>query len=336
MKKFLFFLISLSIGVILLISIGKIIGWHEIKNALLVFTGWQGLAIFSLTVLIALMGIWEWKIILRSEDINISFRDLLRPYLAGFSIMYLASILIIGREAFRSYILKRKYCVSWSKGIASTIIDRILDFTTELIFILFGIIFFLLLVGFPPKNLGIIFGSMFLISVGGISFSYFKILKKESIAKFFIKIFIPKYRNNNAPLQTEEEIFDFFRIKNKYMWLGFGLTFLEKVVKLLRAWLLVLFLGKNINFLAAVSILGFSYLAMMIPIPANLGSHEVVQVFVFNSLGLGAGVGAAFTMIIRGAELIIALFGAFILFRLGSGLLRESFLKQNNNLNQKC
>ena len=336
MKKFLFFLASLLIGALLLVWIGKTVGWQEIKNALLVFSGWQGLAILFLTVLVTLMGIWEWKIILRGEDVDISFRDLLRPYLAGFSIMYLASILIIGREVFRSYILKKKYSVPWSKGIASTIIDRILDFTTELIFIIFGIIFFLLLVGFPPKNLGIIFGSILLISVGGISFSYFKILKKESVVKFFIKIFIPRYQTNNTPLKTEEEVFNFFKIKNKYMWLGFGSTFLEKVIKLLRAWLLILFLGKNITFLAAVSVLGFSYLAMMIPIPANLGSHEVVQVFIFNSLGLGAGVGAAFTMIIRGAELIVALFGLFILFRLGSGLLRESFLKQNNNLNQKC
>jgi len=332
MKKLLFFLAALSIGILLLIWIGRTVGWQEIKNAILVFSGWQGLVILSLTVLIILMGVWEWKIILRGENINISFRDLFRPYLAGFSIMYLASILIIGREAFRSYVLKKKHSVSWSKGIASAIIDRTLDFTTELVFIFFGIIFFLLLVGFPPRNLGIIFGSMFLIPVAGISFFYFKILKKESIANFFIKIFVPKYQNNNAPLQTEKEIFDFFRIKNKYMWLGFGLTFLEKVIKLLRTWLLVLFLGKNINFLAAVSILGFSYLAMMVPIPANLGSHEVVQVFVFDSLGMGAGAGAAFTMIIRGAELIIALFGVFILFRLGSGLLRESFLKQNNNL----
>lgn len=336
MRKFLFFLISLLIGVVLLIWIGKTVGWQEIRNALLVFSGWQGIVILSLTVLIILIGAWEWKIILRGENVDISFRDLLRPYLAGFSIMYLASILIIGREIFRSYILKKKHSVPWPKGIASTIIDRILDFTTELVFIFFGIIFFLLLAGFPPKNLGIILGSMFLISVAGISFSYFKILKKESIVKFFIKIFIPKYQNNNTPLQTEEEVFSFFKIKNKYMWLGFGSTFLEKVIKLLRAWLLILFLGKNINFLAAVSILGFSYLAMMIPIPANLGSHEVVQVFVFNSLGLGAGAGAAFTMIIRGAELIIALFGLFIFFRLGSGLLRESFLKKNNNLNQKC
>jgi len=333
MKKLLLLLISFLIGIGLFIWVGKMVGWQEIKMAFSVFTGWKGLVIFGLTFLIMLFGIWEWKVILKGKGINISFWELFRPYLAGYSIMYLASIVLVGREAFRSYVLKRKNSVPWPKSIASTIIDRILDFTIELVFIFFGIIFFLLLVGFPPKNLAMIFGGVFLISVIGTSFSYFKISKRESIAKFFIGIFIPKYRNDHTPLHVEHEIFNFFKIKNRYMWKGFGLTFLEKLVKLLRTWLLILFLGKKISLLPVVSILGFSYLAMMIPIPANLGSHEAVQALVFNSLGLGANIGAVFTMISRGAELIFVLLGAFFFFRLGARLLGDSFLKKNNNPN---
>jgi len=248
MKKLLLLLISFLIGIGLFIWVGKMVGWQEIKMAFSVFTGWKGLVIFGLTFLIMLFGIWEWKVILKGEGINISFWELFRPYLAGYSIMYLASIVLVGREAFRSYVLKRKNSVPWPKSIASTIIDRILDFTIELVFIFFGIIFFLLLVGFPPKNLAMIFGGVFLISVIGTSFSYFKISKRESIAKFFIGIFIPKYRNDHTPLHVEHEIFNFFKIKNRYMWKGFGLTFLEKLVKLLRTWLLILFLGKKFLF----------------------------------------------------------------------------------------
>lgn len=332
MRKFLFFLISLGIGVILFIWVLKFVGWTEIKNAFSVFTGWQGAVIFGLTFIIVLIGIWEWQVILKGEGVNISFRELFRPYLAGYSILYLASLVLVGKEAFRSYALKRKNSVPWPKGIASTVIDRILDFTIELMFIFLGIIFFLLLVGFPSKNLAIIFGGVvFLVSVAGIIFSYFKISKRESVIKYFIGIFIPKYRIDHTPLRVEYEIFNFFKIRKKYMWQGFGLTFLEKLVKLLRTWLLILFLGKKITLLPAVSILGFSYLAMMIPIPANLGSYEAIQILVFNNLGLGANIGAAFTMICRGAELIIALLGAFFFFRLGARLLGESFLKQNNN-----
>ncbi len=117
------------------------------------------------------------------------------------------------------------------------------------------------------------------------------------------------------------------------MWKGVGLSFLRAAVMYVRTWLLIVFLlGKGIGLLPALSILGFSYLAVMIPIPAALGSHEAIQTFAFNSLGLGASSATAFTMIIRGAELIIALAGIMILFKFGIGFIytRLNNLKTNN------
>lgn len=99
----------------------------------------------------------------------------------------------------------------------------------------------------------------------------------------------------------------------------------------LRSWFLILFLGKSISALPALSILGFTYLAAMIPIPTALGSHEAIQTFAFNSLGLGLSTATAFTMIIRGAELIIALTGVAILFQLGIILLRKALFKKIDN-----
>ena len=95
-----------------------------------------------------------------------------------------------------------------------------------------------------------------------------------------------------------------------------------------RTWLLIIFLGKSLGALPALSILGFTYLAAMIPIPTALGSHEAIQTFAFNSLGLGASTATAFTMIIRGAELLIALAGVTILLRLGISLLKNNLFKQ--------
>ena len=66
----------------------------------------------------------------------------------------------------------------------------------------------------------------------------------------------------------------------------------------------------------------------MIPIPAALGSHEAIQTFAFNSLGLGAATATAFTMIIRAAELIVALVGVIALFRLGILLIKNRVIKK--------
>ena len=326
MRKLFLVLISFLIGVILFIWIGEVVGWQEVKKAFLVFTGWQGLAILGLTILMAIVGTWKWREILRGGGITVSFFDLFRPYLAGFSVMFLAPILFWAGEIFRGYVLKEKNSIPWSKGMASIIIDRILEWTANLVVVFFGGIFFLLMIGLPPKDLGMIFGGVFLFCAAGITFFYFKSFKRESMAKAFLKIFNQKL--DSQPLEIEKEIFIFFKLKKKEMWRGFGLSFLRAGIMLLRTWLLILFLGKSISALPALSILGFTYLAVMIPIPTALGSHEVIQTFAFNSLGLGMGTATAFTMIIRGAELILAFYGIIILFRLGLELLKNTLLKK--------
>ena len=331
--RFLLFLFSFLIGSGLFTWIGKMVGWQGISDALAVFTGWQGLAIFGLTILMALVGTWKWKEILKGIEIKIPFRALFGPYLTGFAIMFLAPILIWGGEIFRGYVLKNRNSIPWSKGMASVIIDRILEWTANLAVIFLGGIFFLSVIGFPPTKLAIIFGGLFLIFFAGIFFFYFKSIKKESMVKFFIP------GGQDQPLEVEKEIFAFFRSSKKSaVWKTIGLSFLRAAIMYFRAFILILFLGKNIGVLPALSVLGFSYLAVIIPIPAALGSHEAIQTFAFNSLGLGASTAAAFTMIIRGAELIIALLGLIFLFRLGIIIIKnvlfkkvENLIKNNNN-----
>jgi len=333
MKKFLLFLFSLLIGVGIFTWIAKIVGWQEIKRALLVFTGWQGIVIFLLTLLMAIIGTWKWKEILKGEGINVSFKCLLNPYLAGFSIMFLAPGLVWAGEIFRSYYLKERNSIPWLKGMASVIIDRILEWTTNLVVIFFGVLFFLYKIGFPPRHLGIIFGVTLLFFVIGISFFYFKTFKRESMVKAFVKIF--NNRSDSQPLEIEKEIFNFFKPKKILMWKAIGISSLRAIVMYFRVWLLIIFLGKSIGGLSALSIFSFTYLAAMIPIPTALGSHEAIQTFAFNALGLGASSATAFTMTIRGAELLIALGGLIILFRFGVVLIKNAIFKKVDSFAKK-
>jgi uncharacterized protein (TIRG00374 family) len=320
MKKLLLFLVSLLVGLILFFWILETVGWQEIQKAFLVFTGWKGLVIFILTFLVMLTGDWKWREILKSKGVEIPFFELLKSYLAGFALMFLSPIIFWGGELFRGYVLREKYSIPWSKGMGSVIIDRILEWTTNLIIIFIGSIFFVFLVDFPPLKLLAIFGGSFLFIVLALGLFYFKCIKKESIIGFFLR------NNKNHPLETEKEVFDFFEPKNPAMWKALGISFLKAGITYLKTWILILFLGKNLGPLESLSILGFTYLAATIPTPTSLGSHEAIQTFAFNSFGIGASTAAAFTMIVRGAELIFALAGTIIFFRLGIGLLKKSLL----------
>jgi len=336
MKKIILLIVSFLVGIGLFIWIGKTVGWQEIKNSFSVFTGINGLVILILTLLIMLIGNWKWQEILKGEGVRVSFWSLFRPFLAGFSVMFLAPILLWAGEIFRSYALKKNNDISWTKGLTSVIIDRILEWTANLVVILFGVIIFLLMIGFPPTNLAIIFGGVFLFFFLGISFFYLRTFRRKSIAKIAFRLFgLKNVKDSNMVLQAEKEMFDFFRLENKTFWTSFILSFFRAGVMYVRVGFLIFFLGKSIGLLPALSILGFNYLAVMIPIPTALGSHEAIQTFAFNSLGLGVSTATAFTMIIRGAELIVALAGLAILFRFGLIVIKDNFFNKIDKLADK-
>ena len=75
-KQILLFFVSLFIGIGLFNWIIGFVGQEEIENAFLVFTGWQGVIIFVLTLLMMLIGNWKWKEILEGEEVKISFAAL--------------------------------------------------------------------------------------------------------------------------------------------------------------------------------------------------------------------------------------------------------------------
>lgn len=341
MKKFFLFLISLFIGVGLFIWIGKVIGWPEIKKAISGLTSLKGLVIFGLSFLIIIVSTWKWREVLKSQGVFVSFGELSKLYLAGFSILFLTPIIVFGGEIFRSFALGKREDIPLAKRAASVFIDRILEWTAQFLIIFFGILFFLFRVGFASLKMTLFLGGVFLIFILALTFFYFKVFKKESLFKGFLKRFLGKrILENNNLLEIEKEIFKFFRPKKKKMWRCLGLAALRSGLTLFRAWILIIFLGKTLGFFSTLSVLGFSYLAIMVPIPTALGSHEAAQFFVFSSLGIPTTAAPAFTMIIRGAELIIALLGIIILFRIGLSLIKnilfEKFSQFTLNFNNKA
>lgn len=148
------------------------------------------------------------------------------------------------------------------------------------------------------------------------------------MVRFFLKFFNHKKFFNEEPLDIEKEIFEFFKFKNKALWEAIGLAFLRVVITWIRCWALILFLGKSIGVFSSLSVLGFYYFALMIPIPAALGSHEVIQSFSFGGLGLGKNVAFAFTMIQRGAELVLVFMGVMISIKLGIVMLKNILFRK--------
>ena len=316
-KQKLLFGFSLILGLIIFVQLGKVIGWEEIGRAFAVFTGWQGLVIILFSFLIAVIGNWRWQEILKDSGINVSFFNLFKIYLGGYSMMYLMPILIWGGEAFRVYGLTKEKDISWKKTFASVIIERILEWTANILIIFLGLAFFLYNVYFPPKELTIIFGVSLTFFVSIISYFYIKAIGKKSIIRDIVKRFWKKeVSDDNGFISVENDVFKYFRWGNSFN-KGVALSILRAIVMQARIWILIMFLGNTLGFFPSLSILGFSYLSSMIPIPTSLGSHEAIQYYAFTSLGLLGSTATVFTLILRAAEIIVSSVGMMFLLRTG-------------------
>jgi len=114
-KQALLLIFSFLLGLAIFVWLGGVIGWKEVLNIFSAFTGWQGLVIIGLSFLIAVIGNWRWKEILKESQIEVPFYQLFKIYLGGYAMMYLFPILLWGGEAFRVYGLGKEKNLSWKK-----------------------------------------------------------------------------------------------------------------------------------------------------------------------------------------------------------------------------
>jgi len=316
MKKILIFLISFAIGLLLFYWVVKWVGWKEIKEILFTFSGYKGGVILVLTILIWLVGLWRWKFVIKSQGYNFSFLSLGEIFFAGNAINYFFSPPVyFGGEIFKIYAAQKKFSLTQEKSLTVIAIEKILSISIFLLFLVFGFISFFLLAKLPLKNFEIITIVLIGLLAVGLSIFYFRSFKKESILKHFFRFLGVK--NNKIVKDIEKEIFHFFDFKKSLMWQGLEIVFLKYFLILARCWFLVFFLTGKIGILIPLVILLFLFLASVLPFPARLGSLEITQAFAFGSLGLGAATGITFSFIIRGTEILVALFGLVLLIKLG-------------------
>lgn len=327
MKKIFFSLISLFLGITLFFWLLNEIGWQEIKDTFLGFSGIEGGFLLFLGFLCTFLGTLRWREILKSTGHHFSLKELYGHYLASWSITYLAPVVIFGGEIFRGYVLnsKRENSTSLEKGMAASFIDGILEYAFEWLALFLGLASFFLTVGFPLKGSQILIFVILFFLTG--SFFYYFFVKKKSFLKIFFKV-----SERNQGRRIEKETLSFFKIKNRAFQKALLLSFSKTVVRFFQYWILVEFLGKSISSFAAISILGISILSMAPPISADLGTHDLGSALLFEKLGLGQETGLVFASIVRGINLVLALFGIVFLIKTGFDTLQQKLLKQINRV----
>ena len=218
--------------------------------------------------------------------------------------------------------------------MSSVAIDKLLDTTVFFGFLIISLLVFAFYGRFPTSVVGIAVlatASLFLCLLG---IFYFKKWQKKSAIEWLIGFFglkKEKFKNGRTIediLEAEKEVFAFFSFKKRVFWKALGLTLLRYLFHFVRCVVLVLFVVSNFVILKSLALYGFASLAALTPLPATLGALEIGEGIAFKVLGLGFSNGAVFSMVWRGADLLICLFGLLFLIKFGALWAEERVLSK--------
>jgi uncharacterized protein (TIRG00374 family) len=308
MKKALFIVSSLLIGVLLFAVALQQVGWEQIKAALYVFPREAIILIFAINFLaMFVVGSWRWLVILRAQGCPADFWTVVRIKLAGFALSYITPSAFLFGEPIRAYMIKEEKKCSWEKSFASVIVDQTILFAALLVAMIVGFIF---LAEHFSLSCGIVGGFLLLFVFSLLAFYLFyrRIVNRGKDEEGFFTYLILKthlnrlgfIRNNLESIENTERVMEtFFKEEKKSSALVILLGFLEAALDVSVVFFACYYLGHVITALESVAIFSFLTFASLIPIPGALGSFEVMLTFVFDLFGFGKENGLAFSLIYR-------------------------------------
>ncbi len=342
LKKVFATLLSFTIGILAFWWTISRTGFCKVEKALVAFPSLGLFFVFLVTFFIILVNIYRMSFVIRSMGKKLSFRETAGIWFSGFAISFLTPISLLGGEFYQIYALRKIFKIPWSNGAASIFVNRVLDSLLFSIFLLFGIfVFFIYSPIFPAKKILIAGGAMTLLLISLLIFFFLKSSKKESAVRWFIKFFglkEEKFENSKGGkivLESEDKVFSFFRERRNKVWKGIEISVIKYLLIFLRIMIIVYYFGGGWSIAKSLSVYGFFNFCTLIPLPALLGSLELVEGAVFKGIGLPLEAGLAFSFLIRGVELIIVFVGLMYIFRFSLQIIKIKIEEFFNKFSHK-
>lgn len=317
------FLIGFSflIGTIILLVVIFIVGVEKITAVLSRFSLWGIIPLIGFTALTNLVSAVKWQYVLRTLGCKVALWPLFKAWLVGFGASYVTPVAYVGGEFFRGYVLKEKHRVSWEKSMASIAIEKITEAVIWISVIFIGALIFLSSPHAPTISRLLSISILATLFFGGAValVLIFMFQKKSIIYGFILKPFrLEKSQSGKFIYDVEKDVISFFSRRNrKHLFWVLRMSLLKYVFFWLRNIFLIYFLQGIVSVSGGIMSVGFLQLSYIFPVPAALGAQEGLLSAVFSGVGYEAGFGAAFSFLLRIADIIAVGVGLYFGIRFG-------------------
>lgn len=318
--------ILLVLGVSLFTYLIIEVGWRQILEEILKLK-WNIIPLILIYAVVYSFDTLGWRFGFKSESNQIGFRNLFWVRVAGEAVNNTTPTGYMGGEPVKAILLKR-YGISVPESLASLVIAKTTLTLSQILFVLFGlgVAFIKLPISSAFRN-GMIVGLglltfivlLFLFFQGkGLFSAMARGLIRLRIASNFLTEKMDKIK------ELEIHISDFYKNCKGRFFMSFLFHFLGWLAGILEIYFILKFLGISLGFLDAFMIESLHQLirGLAFMVPANLGTQEGGNLFIFTLFGLGAVLGLSVSLIRRIRELTWSGMGWVILVK------NQTFLKE--------
>lgn len=314
MKKKIFLGLSLIAGIVALWIILKVIPINEI---ILSFSQASRFVVISyILVSTGLMAslAWRWKVILKTQKIDIPFLTVFAYRIIGYGISYLTPAAKLGGEPFRAGMLTR-HNVDFPKALSSVVIDKTIEVSANGLFFFVGAIIALFNFTLPTE------AQIILLSVA-IGFLVIALLFYQRMAsgqgfikQLCLKLKLHRFKSfkQHKLEKFENRLIKFYKEDTKEFVLSVLLSLLSWMFMFLEFKFALLILGHDVSFKAIFLIVTFVGAAVLIPVPMALGALEASQLAVFRLLNLKTAGAVALAFLVRARDLAWTFLGMALL-----------------------
>lgn len=335
MWKKLFFAFTLLLGLSLFIFfIDRFGGFGKAIEAVGA-VGWTGVAVFialaSGTLVFPGIG---WWILMRSEGMKVPLWATLKANFMGFPINFIAPSMYLGAEPLKTFYVAHATGETKRKILATIVVSKFQEMGALLITMVIAAAIAIWKIDFPEQQKALVVSALTtvltLLVLFGIAVYGFVTNRQPTVkiinwlARFGRKRKFGRWRRRMARLRTRaEEMEHLIHVAFTKRWKTFVLaqavTTLSAISVMVRPWVFFfLSSGRHevVSFAKLSAIYITTNLINMLPhTPGALGVMEGGMGFLFSMLGVGvAGDAGAYQMVGRTADLVLILFGAWLIF----------------------
>ena len=280
----------------------------EILQTLKQLEIWQVALILTINVLVIVGMAARWWIIVRAENPSIPFLPLVGYRLSVFGLSYFTPGPQVGGEPLQVLYLQRNHGLSYARATSAVIMDKLLEFLVNFILIGVG--------AWAIVRVGLVSGNGIRLNLSLIGLAvlltwpivHIILLYNGAapISKILLRQpFIQKDHSSIRLIVVAERMASAFCRKHlRAMFLAISFSLLSILGIAVEYYLMVSFLGMQINAIQVFAALTAMQVAFLMPLPGGLGALEASQVFALGAFGQPASAAISLTLLMRGRDIL--------------------------------